>query len=94
MHDQHLDFKHLFPLHIETGHGEVGTGDWCFHDDTISIQEIENIVPFQCIYPLIISDACYSGHWANHCHRVDVPGIDCLAAAPEFMTAKDTGIFI
>ena len=78
-------------LCYETGHGEIGTGDWCFHDGTISIQEIEDIVPSDTLYPLIISDSCYSGHWANYCIQADVLGFDCLAAAPEFMTAKDTG---
>ena len=28
------------PVIYYTGHGEIGTGDWCFADGTISIQEI------------------------------------------------------
>ena len=28
-----------------TGHGEIGTGNWCFADGTVSIQEIFNMVP-------------------------------------------------
>ena len=92
---------HRFVLHFDqthvqykTGHGEVGTGDWCFHDGTISIQEMEDIVPTDCLFglsPLIISDTCYSGNWANYCNRANVPGFDCLAAAPEFSVAMDTG---
>ena len=79
------------PVLYYTGHGEVGTGNWCFHDGTISIQEIEELVPPKSSYPLIISDACYSGHWANYCARKKLPGFECLAAAPEFATAQDTG---
>ena len=79
------------PVLYYTGHGEVGTGNWCFHDGTISIQEIQELVPPGSSYPLIISDACYSGHWSNYCARVNLPGFECLAAAPEFSTAKDTG---
>ena len=33
------------PVLYYTGHGEEGTGNWCFHDGTISIQEIKDLVP-------------------------------------------------
>ena len=72
-----------------TGHGQVGTGNWCFDDGTIGIQEIVDILPADCYYPLIFSDACYSGHWANFCLDKDIGGFQCLAACPEFATALD-----
>ena len=46
------DYK---PVLYYTGHGEIGSGDWCFIDDTISISEIEELLPVGCLYPLIIS---------------------------------------
>ena len=72
-----------------TGHGEIGTGNWCFKDGTISLKELEDITPPGCLYPIIISDCCYSGNWADYClYRDD---IYCLAACPYFSTAVDIG---
>ena len=73
-----------------TGHGEIGTGNWCFADGTISIQEIFDKVPGGCFYPMIFSDACYSGHWANFCLGKGISGFHCLAACPEYSAAVDT----
>jgi len=84
------------PILYYTGHGQAGTGNWCFSDGdgysdgTISIQEIEEDVPVGCDYPLIISDACYSGCWANYCRGRELPGFECLAATPEFSAAYDS----
>ena len=78
------------PMLYYTGHGEIGTGNWCFADGTISIQEIFDMVPGGCYYPLIFSDACYSGHWANFCLGKSIGGFHCLAACPEYSTALDT----
>ena len=78
------------PMLYYTGHGEIGTGNWCFSDGTISIQEIFDMVPGGCYYPLIFSDACYSGHWANFCLGKSIGGFHCLAACPEYSTALDT----
>ena len=50
------------PMLYYTGHGEIGTGNWCFADGKISIQEIFDMVPEGFCYPMIFSDACYSGH--------------------------------
>ena len=46
------------PALYYTGHGEVGTGDWCFSDGTLSIIEIEKLLPGGMNYPLIIADCC------------------------------------
>ncbi|XP_068670716.1 uncharacterized protein [Montipora foliosa] len=78
------------PMLYYTGHGEVGTGNWCFHDGTISIQEILDMVPGGMFYPMIFSDACYSGHWANFCLQKDITGFHCLAACPFYSKAVDT----
>ena len=83
--------KGFMPMLYYSGHGQVGMGNWCFKDGTIGIQEIEDLLPGECYYPTIVSDACYSGHWANFC---TYRAIDCLAACPEFTTAIDIpGIF-
>ncbi|XP_068670715.1 uncharacterized protein [Montipora foliosa] len=78
------------PMLYYTGHGEVGTGNWCFHDGTISIQEILDMVPKKMLYPMIFSDACYSGHWADFCFREGIAGFHCLAACPFYSKAVDT----
>ena len=78
------------PMLYYTGHGEIGTGNWCFVDGTISIQEIFDMVPVDCFYPMIFSDACYSGHWANFCLKIGIPVFHCLAACPEYSAAFDT----
>merc|ERR1719362_1182225 len=72
-----------------TGHGEIGTGNWCFNDRTLSIQEIDDMLPGECYYPTIVSDACYSGHWANYCLKKDINGFKCLSASPEYSVAID-----
>ena len=83
------------PMLYYTGHGEIGTGNWCFEDGTISIQEIFDKVPGGCYYPMIFSDACFSGNWANFCLNKGIAGFNCLAACPEYSNATDTkGVFI
>ena len=72
-----------------TGHGEIGTGDWCFRDGTISIEELEVSIPQDCSHPFIISDCCYSGRWADYCLNKGIDGFHCLAACPYFSTAID-----
>ena len=83
---RHRKFK---PMLYYTGHGEIGTGKWCFHDGTISIQEIVDMVPEGVYYPMIFSDACYSGHWADFCINKGIPGFHCLAACPNFSKTYD-----
>ena len=78
------------PILYYTGHGEIGTGNWCFADGKISIQEILDMLPDGTYYPMIFSDACYSGHWANFCLKKSIKGFHCLAACPEYSKAIDT----
>ena len=74
-----------------TGHGEKGTGNWCFKDGKISIKTILDILPEGTLPPMIFSDTCYSGHWANFCLEKNIVGFHCLAACPEYSKAVDTG---
>jgi len=78
------------PVLYYTGHGETGTGDWCMSDGTIRIQEIVNMLPEGCLYPMIFSDCCFSGHWANFCIRKRINDFHCLAACPAHNTALDS----
>ena len=77
------------PMLYYTGHGEICTGNWCFDDGTIGIQEIVDLLPADGYHPSIFSDACYSGHWANFCTEKNILGFDCLSACPDFSTAFD-----
>ena len=87
--------KEAVPMLYYTGHGETGTDNWCFANGTISIEEISNLLPVDCFYPMIFSDACYSGHWAYFCLNNRIEGFECLAACPEYSNAFDTaGVFI
>ena len=82
--------KRAQPMLYYSGHGEIGTGNWCFDDGKISIQEIFDVMPGGMYHPMIFSDACYSGHWANFCLTKGIPGFNCLAACPEYSVAFDT----
>lgn len=87
--------KEAHPMLYYTGHGEIGSGNWCFANGTISIQEISDLVPEDCFYPMIFSDACYSGHWANFCLNNEIEGFECLSACPDYSNAFDTpGVLI
>ena len=79
------------PMLYYTGHGEVDTGNWCFSDGSISIEEIFDRIPGDMVYPTIISDACYSGRWANYCFIKGIAGFECLSACGQRDTALDTG---
>ena len=58
----HGNFK---PMLYYTRHGETGTGNWCFHDKTVSIAEIFSWCPSGMEYPTICSDTCFSGKWTD-----------------------------
>ena len=80
------------PMLYYTGHGEKGTGNWCFKDGKISIKTILDILPKGTLPPMIFSDTCYSGHWANFCVEKNIVGFHCLAACPEYSKAIDRGL--
>jgi len=84
--------KERIPIVYYTGHGERETGNWVFHDGTLSIKEVNDLLRIYYYYGssnlLLISDACFSGHWSNYCLK-EGNGMHCLAAAPHFSTALD-----
>ena len=80
------------PMLYYTGHGEEDTGNWCFQDGTIGIEEIFSMCQSNMEYPTIISDACFSGHWVNYAHEKLVKGFQCLSACGAEETALDTGL--
>ena len=53
------------------GHGEEGSGNWCFKDGTISFQEIFQLYKKYCKNKrlTIISDCSHSGHWVRECAK-------------------------
>ena len=77
------------PMLYYTGYGEKGTGNWCFRDGQIGIQTILDMRPKGMYNPMIFSDTCYSGHWANFCLEKNIDGFHCLAACPEYSKAFD-----
>ena len=79
------------PMLYYTGHGEIGTGNWCFSDGTIGIQEIIDWIPEGCEKPTICSDTCYSGVWANYCAQQRIEGFECLSACGDDEAALDCG---
>ena len=91
-----------FPVIYYTGHGELGTGNWCFvnnenDQEHIGITEIINLIPedAQCKLLTIISDCCYSGHWADYCasSKESKEKVMVLASAPHYSSCED-GMFI
>ena len=80
------------PVLCYSGHGEKGTGNWCFEDGKISIKTILDELPEGTNHPMIFSDTCYSGHWANFCLEKKIAGFYCLAACPEYSKAIDGGL--
>ncbi|XP_019856607.1 PREDICTED: uncharacterized protein LOC109585103 [Amphimedon queenslandica] len=59
--------KHKGAVIWYTGHGERGTGNWCFKDGIISFDDIFNLY---CSHYMgssltIVSDCSYSGQWIN-----------------------------
>ena len=54
-----------------TGHGEKGTGNWCFKDGVITFEEIFGLY-LDCMRGkrlMIISDCSYAGNWIRDCVR-------------------------
>ena len=80
------DFK---PMLYYAGHGEMPTGNWCFTDGTIGIDEILEMVPEGMTYPTICNDACYSGTWADFCIQIGIDGFECLSACKPDQSAFD-----
>ena len=75
-----------------TGHGEEGTGNWCFKDGTISFQEIFGLYReyFSGRLLYIVSDCCYSGNWVEACAET----LDNLGIPPCGHKARENGVLI
>ena len=78
------------------GAGKKGTGDWCFQDGFISLQEIIKIYLYSnkmrghAIILVIVSDCSHSGSWVRECmHFMDKQEIDPCGHA-----AKEKGILV
>merc|ERR1719333_876071 len=53
------------PCVYYTGHGEEGTGDWCLKDGTMTFEDVIACFSSGSKAPIIFTDCCYSGTWAN-----------------------------
>ena len=86
------------PIVYYSGYAEIRTGNWCFSDGTIQLIDVKEIFEYatdflgNAVYPLIVSDACYSGAWANKCFCLAQQGVNiyCLSSCREFQTACNT----
>ena len=79
------------PMLYYSGHGELPTGNWCFSDGVLGIEEILEWMPAGMTPPTIVSDACFSGTWSNFCTRKQIEGFDCLSATQMHQAAYDQG---
>ena len=79
MYTLSLDFVSLYIVTIwYTGHGERGTGNWCFKDGVISFEDIFALYMDHCRGKMLtmICDCSYSGSWVEHCaKKLDEIGI-------------------
>eukprot|EP00111_Clytia_hemisphaerica_P013010 TCONS_00038226-protein len=76
------------PVIYYSGHGEMDTGNWCFQNLQLGIREIVALIPKGCYEPLIISDSCFSGCWADYCIN-QTGNVHVLAACSYDQTALD-----
>lgn len=69
-----------------TGHGAKHTGDWCFLDGTISLEEVATRKLNHMgtdLQLVIVSDACYSGCWVQECIKKYKDG-QCTARCNDY----------
>ena len=69
----------LFPALIwYTGHGEEGTGNWCFKDGVVTFEEVLALYKehFRGKLLYLTCDCCFAGHWIQRCgETLDSMGI-------------------
>ena len=83
----------LFPAFIwYTGHGEEGTGNWCFKDGVITFEEVFALYKehFQGKLLCLICDCCFAGHWIRRCGE----GLDAMNVGACGHQARQNGILI
>ena len=75
-----------------TGHGEEGTGNWCFKDGVITFEEVFAlyIKHFQGKLLGLICDCCYAGHWIQRCGET----LDAMNIGACGHQARQNGILI
>ena len=75
-----------------SGHGERGTGNWCFKDGTVSFQDIFDhyMKHFWGSILTVISDSCYSGKWVYACADI----LDQMGIPPCGHKTKKRGMLI
>eukprot|EP01084_Bolivina_argentea_P311487 539167_1 len=59
-----------------TGHGECGTGNWCFYDGVVTLNQVLNAIgcEYHDTHPEITlyCDCCYSGNWVAQLKHIKV----------------------
>ena len=83
----------LFPALIwYTGHGEEGTGNWCFKDGVITFEEVFALYKkhFRGKLLYLICDCCFSGHWVQRCGET----LDSMGIGPCGHQARKHSILI
>lgn len=79
------------PIIYYTGHGERGTGDWCFGDGSrFTFATMSAIYPKRI--PVVLSDCCFSGQWAWKAQKSSSNWRHVIAASDAGLKAKD-GVF-
>ena len=73
-----------------TGHGEAGTGNWCFKDgQTLALDELASLIAEARVRTFIVSDCPFSGLWAAAARGLRADHIAVLAAAGPAAAAAD-----
>ena len=75
-----------------SGHGQAGTGNWCFKDGVISFQDVYDLYKkhFLGKVLVVVSDCCYAGNWVHDCAKMlDQMGIPACGHK-----AKDESILL
>ena len=83
----------LFPALIwYTGHGEEGTGNWCFKDGVITFEEVFALYKehFRSKLLCLICDCCFAGHWIRRCGET----LDAMNIGACGHQARQNGILI
>jgi hypothetical protein len=78
-----------------SGHGKIHSGDWCFHEEFITLADIltvwrERMCRSDYQMLILIADCCYSGAWVEALHREKVEGVWMQASAAAHELATDT----
>lgn len=72
-----------------TGHGEKGTGNWCFpNNKRITFAEILQLVQSAGVNTWLVCDCCFSGQWAQRELEYDSSLVHVIAACGEDVTAS------